>query len=326
MIIGIDEVGRGAWAGPLVVAAVGLDGAEIAGLTDSKLLTKRTRERLALAIKQSAPRIGIGWVSARDIDGLGLSAALKCAAQRAIAQIDVAHDDQIIIDGTVNLLSATAVRATLMKKADLLVPSVSAASVIAKVARDHYMALCDRVFPGYGLSSHVGYGAAAHREAVQRLGVLPIHRRSFAPIAALLGQTNMHTNSQLPKNAQIDELSLKPLRPRKNTSRTGSLAEHAAAQYLTRAGYTIVERNWKTKWCEIDIIAMRKNIMYFVEVKYRKSTRQGGGIAAITPKKLGQMRFAARLWLHGHGEIDARLSAIEVTGEEMVVTRFEENV
>lgn len=315
MILGIDEVGRGAWAGPLVVAAVGLGGHEIVGLTDSKLLTKKTREKLSLEIKQTAPLVGIGWVSARDLDHIGLSAALKLAARRAVAHIDLSGVDQIIIDGTMRLLDDP--RATLMKKADLLVPSCSAASVIAKVARDHYMGLCDVVFPGYGFVGHVGYGAAAHRAAIERLGVTPLHRQSFAPIARLYDETkdqHMQNNDQI-----IGDVPT-------NTSKIGRFAEEAAAHYLERRGYTIIERNWKTKWCDIDIVAMQRGIVYFVEVKYRRSARQGGGIAAITPKKLNQMRFAAKLWLHSHGEQDARLGVIEVTGEGLEVTRWEENV
>lgn len=330
MIIGIDEVGRGAWAGPLVVGAVGLGGAEIEGLTDSKLLTKKKREKLSLEIKQTAPLVGIGWVSARDIDTIGLSAALKLAARRAVSQLDLAYVDQIIIDGTVNLLQEDSLRTisgsqpeiTLMKKADMLVPSVSAASVIAKVARDHYMVLCDRVFPGYGFAGHVGYGAEKHRLAIRQHGVLPIHRASFAPIAESIVSDNNHINSHMQENVYNSALNV----TKKDTSRIGRFAEEAAAQYLASHSYTVVKRNWKTKWCEVDIIATRRDVVYFVEVKYRKNLRQGGGVAAITPKKLAQMRFAAKLWLHNHPEVDARLSVIEVTGEELEVTRFEENV
>lgn len=322
MIIGIDEVGRGSWAGPLVVAAVGLGGAEIAGLTDSKLLTKKKRERLSREIKLVAPLVGIGWVSARDIDRIGLSAALRLAAHRAVAQLNLSLDDQIIIDGTVRLIDDP--RVTLMKKADLIVPSVSAASVIAKVARDDYMALCDTIFPGYGFAGHVGYGAAKHRAAIEQLGPSPIHRMSFEPLKSQYSnnyyvQNNVH--SSVHTSDTMDGVGASS-----TTRRIGNRAEDAAANYLQRHGYEIIDRNWKTKWCEVDIIATRKDIVYFVEVKYRRSHRQGGGIAAITPKKLRQMGFAAKLWLHTNGEHDARLSVIEVTGETFEVTKFVESV
>lgn len=357
MIVGIDEVGRGAWAGPLVVAAVGLGGAEIDGLTDSKLLSKKKRSTLSRIIKQTAPLVGIGWVSAHDIDAIGLSAALKLAARRAMQQLDLSKVDQIIIDGTINLLDSFPLRnghaftrVTLMKKADLLVPSVGAASIIAKVARDDYMKLCDQVFPGYGFAGHVGYGAAAHRESIDLLGVLPIHRASFAPIAACLEVTlstsDVYKNSHVLKNVtklqserrsktntNLQDSSENNSKDngnegidRKNTTRVGHRAEQAAVEYLQREGYRIIDQNWKTRWCEIDVIALRDNVVHFVEVKYRSKVDQGGGIAAITPKKLRQMRFAAELWLQYHPDRDARLSVIDIAGDDMSVVQFLESV
>jgi ribonuclease HII len=180
MIVGIDEVGRGAWAGPLVVGAVLLGTHTIEGLTDSKLLSKKQRERLDIEIRQTAQCIGLGWVSAKHLDTIGLSAALKLASRRALAQINHTYTE-IIIDGTIALIDDP--RVTLMKKADLLIPSVSAASIVAKVARDKYMTGLDQVFTGYGFGRHVGYGTLMHRTAIASLGVTPIHRLSFAPLA-----------------------------------------------------------------------------------------------------------------------------------------------
>lgn len=303
MIVGIDEVGRGAWAGPLCVAAVALGGLSIDGLTDSKLLSKKKREAFALRIKQEAPLVGIGWVSAKDIDVIGISAALKLAARRALGQIDGDDIEQIIIDGTIKLIDDP--RATTMKKADLLVPSVSAASVVAKVARDHYMSQCHEMFEDYGWKNNVGYGAQLHKTAIDLVGVTPLHRMSFAPMRVL--ELHSHENTM-------------------TTKRVGDRAEDVAVTYLLSQGYTIVDRNWKTKWCEIDIIASKQSVIHFVEVKYRKTDRQGGGIAAITPTKLKQMRFAATLWLTGKSGVDARLSAVEVSGAEFEITQFLERV
>jgi ribonuclease HII len=179
MIVGIDEVGRGAWAGPMVVGAVLLGDATIVGLTDSKKLTKKRREVLDIEIRQKALAIGLGWVSAKQIDAIGLSEALKLASRRALAHIR--HDyAEIIIDGTIALIDDP--RVTLLPKADLLIPSVSAASIVAKVARDNYMRHLDDVFPGYAFTSHVGYGTAVHRAAIETLGVTPLHRLSYAPL------------------------------------------------------------------------------------------------------------------------------------------------
>jgi ribonuclease HII len=183
MILGIDEVGRGSWAGPLVVGAVVLGGANIDGLTDSKKLTKKRREILDLEIREKAHGFGLGWVEAGKIDEIGLSKALKLATKRAIEQIATPYH-KIIIDGTINFLSETnrGQYVTTMKKADLLVPSVSAASIIAKVARDNYMAAQDDIFTGYGFKKHVGYGTAMHRSAIDQLGVTKLHRLSFASL------------------------------------------------------------------------------------------------------------------------------------------------
>lgn len=183
MILGIDEVGRGPWAGPLVVGAVVLGGATIQGLTDSKKLTKKRREELDVIIREQASGFGLGWVSAEELDTIGLSAALVLATKRAVEQIKAPYSE-IIIDGTVNFLKDTNKGAyvTTLTKADLLIPSVSAASIVAKVARDAYMTEQDFIYPGYGFTSHVGYGTVVHRLAIEKLGVTPLHRLSFAPL------------------------------------------------------------------------------------------------------------------------------------------------
>ncbi len=305
MIVGIDEVGRGAWAGPMVVGAVALGDTVIPGLTDSKMLSKKKRECYYDIIKEKAPLIGIGWVSAVDIDTIGLTEALKLAARRAVAQLDMTNVEQIIIDGTIMLLDDP--RATTMKKADLLVPSVSAASVIAKVSRDRYMSMCDDIFVGYEFSRHVGYGSVLHQQAIVAHGVLPIHRKSFAPIAAALG-------------------SVKKIHTEPKTPSVGNLSETAACEFLVSKGYTVIDRNWRTKWCEIDIIAIKDLVVTFVEVKYRSSDTQGGGIAAITPTKVRQMRFAAELWLRNRAPQDAQLAAIEVAGGDLQVRLFIESI
>lgn len=184
MILGIDEVGRGPWAGPLVVGAVVLGDTQIDGLTDSKKLSKKRRAELDVLIRQHAAGFGLGWVHADEIDSIGLSAALHLATRRAVEQIATPYHE-IIIDGTINLLADTSKGKFVqtLPKADLLIPSVSAASIIAKVARDTFMEEQDAVYAGYNFASHVGYGTAAHRAAIDTLGVTPLHRLSFAPLA-----------------------------------------------------------------------------------------------------------------------------------------------
>jgi ribonuclease HII len=301
MILGIDEVGRGPWAGPLVIGAVVLNGPPIEGLTDSKKLTARKRETLAETIlKQSA--YGLGWVDASEIDKVGLSAALTLACRRAVEQVKVPYHE-IIIDGTVNFLNGTSKGpyVTTLKKADLLIASVSAASIIAKVARDDYMAAQEEVYPGYRFDSHVGYGTAAHRAAIERLGLTPLHRRSFAPIRALAGASSIEKPSIVGTNKHA-----------------GNKAEDQASAWLEQQGYVVVERNWKTRFCEIDIIATKDRAVHFVEVKHRRSVDQGGGLAAITPAKLRQMKFAANLYLARLPAVDARLAVISTSGTDKV--------
>jgi ribonuclease HII len=182
--VGIDEVGRGCWAGPLVAAAVILD-QPIEGLKDSKLLSKSTRNKLSIEIKLMAKAYGIGWVQPKELDRLGLTEAVRLAMQRAMDDIDVDYDE-IIIDGNLNFLSANPKSRALIK-ADNLVPAVSAASIIAKVARDDYMSEVAKNYADYGFEKHVGYGTRLHIERLKAYGLCDLHRRSFKPIQALTG-------------------------------------------------------------------------------------------------------------------------------------------
>lgn len=309
MIVGIDEVGRGAWAGPMAVGAVILGGATIDGLTDSKKLTKKQRELLDIKIRQKAIAIGIGWVSAKQIDQMGLSAALKLAARRALAHIQQEYRE-IIIDGTIALIDDP--RVTLLKKADLLIPSVSAASIVAKVARDNYMKHLDTVFPGYKFSGHVGYGTAAHRQAIEIQGVTPLHRLSYAPLV-------QYQEVPVDRSDYQANTAVKP-----STKQIGDAAENEVASYLQKQGHDILARNWRTKFCEIDIISFYDDTVYFTEVKYRKTDIQGGGIAAITAKKKRQMTFAAEYYAVKYelANTNLRLAVADVTGQSPQVKSF----
>ncbi len=302
MILGIDEVGRGPWAGPLVVGAVVLPEVHtLDGLTDSKKLTAKKRSILNDQIKSEALGWGLGWVPAEEIDKVGLSAALKLATIRAVEAVAAPYHE-IIIDGTINFLKETnkGRYVTTLPKADLLVPAVSAASIIAKVARDTYMEEQGLIYPGYGFESHVGYGTARHSAALKDLGVTPLHRKSFAPIAKLL-------------TMPINTVTAPPA----NTAKAiGNAAETTVANHLKNTGYNILDRNWKTKYCEIDITAERNGVTYFVEVKYRSGSQQGGGLAAITPKKLQQMKFAAEMYIKNNpttGDVQLMAAIVDVS-------------
>lgn len=286
MILGIDEVGRGPWAGPLVVGAAVLGGVEIEGLTDSKKLSAKKRTTLDIEIRKHAAGFGLGWVYPDELDQVGLSAALRIATIRAVEQITVPYHE-IIIDGTINFLSETSKGrfVTTLPKADLLVPSVSAAAILAKVARDNYMAKQDDVYPGYGFAGHVGYGTAAHSAALATHGITPLHRRSFAPIAKIVKET---------------------------TTDIGLRSEQLVADHLASEGWVVLERNWRTRYCEIDLIAKKEGHLVFVEVKHRSKNLSGDGLDAITTKKLQQMRFAVEVYVSNNPQSEATIIQLMV--------------
>lgn len=287
----------------MTVGAVVLGDVKIDGLNDSKKLSAKKRASLAIEIKKSARAIGVGWVSSSTIDKIGLSVALKLAAERAVAQINCDYD-QIIIDGTIRLIDDP--RASVLPRADGLISSVSAASIIAKVARDNYMGMIDNVFDGYNFASHVGYGTATHRAVILGQGVLPIHRTSFAPIAEIISGGPIGHEDKISQT-------------------TGRRAEDVATDHLVHLGHEIIAQNWKTKYCEIDIVSRHDEKLYFTEVKYRKIDQWGDGLDVITEKKENQMRFAARFWLQKHrliGKVDAHVSAISLSGTPPTVEKY----
>lgn len=180
MIVGVDEVGRGCWAGPVVAGAV-LLARPMRGLRDSKKLTKAQRELLDIRIRRTALAVGIGWATHQEVDEKGLTEAVRLAMQRAVADITLPYD-QLIIDGNYNFLPEIACSRTIIK-ADDTVPAVSAASIVAKVARDNWMAShAAKQFPKYGFERHVGYGTPQHRASIAEFGLCELHRRRFAPI------------------------------------------------------------------------------------------------------------------------------------------------
>lgn len=185
--MGIDEVGRGCWAGPLVAGAVILK-EPITGLNDSKKLTKRQREILDADIRLCAEAVGLGWVSAKEIDDLGLTAAVRLAMSRAAEEVligigESVEEVEIVIDGNINYLSDYKNSSCLIH-GDALVPSISAASIIAKVARDSFMIKISRAYPDYEFHRHVGYGTKVHRSALIAKGPCGLHRMSFKPVSA----------------------------------------------------------------------------------------------------------------------------------------------
>lgn len=311
ILLGIDEVGRGPWAGPLVIGAVifrDRDESWINQLTDSKKLTpKKRRDLNALILENSIT--GLGWVSASELDRYGLSNALKLAARRAVKNVlaQKATFSEIIIDGTVNFLTDTplADKVTILKKADLLVQEVSAASIIAKVARDNYMIQLAERYPEYNFERHVGYGTAAHKQALLQYGICPEHRKSFRPIQEILA-----ASQQLSSSLNRISSHLRPI----TTTTSGTHAEDIVAVHLQSLHHKIIARNFKTKTYEIDIISTLDQRIYFTEVKYRKNSDHGTPLAQITAKKRQQMQYAAQKFFSTHPEYQEFQPLLAVSG------------
>ncbi|MCP4572578.1 MAG: ribonuclease HII [bacterium] len=180
-LAGVDEAGRGCWAGPVVAAAVVLpDGWCPAGLDDSKRLTARRRDVLYDEIRASACQIGACAVSASEIDSVNILQATLRAMARAVARL-TPPPDRLLIDGL--HVPETRLPADTLVGGDGLSAAVAAASVVAKVLRDRIMVAWDRHYPDYGFASHKGYGAAAHRSALDRCGPCPLHRLTFRPLS-----------------------------------------------------------------------------------------------------------------------------------------------
>lgn len=180
LIAGVDEVGRGPLAGPVVTAAVILDpNRPIAGLTDSKKLTAKRREALVPLIQQQALCWAMGRAEVFEIDSLNILQASLLAMQRAVNSLSV-RPDTAWVDG----IHAPQLEMTVKTiiQGDLTVPAIAAASILAKVARDQEMVEWDKRYPGYGFAQHKGYPTVSHKQALIRLGVTEIHRRSFKPV------------------------------------------------------------------------------------------------------------------------------------------------
>lgn len=192
-MIGIDEVGRGAWAGPLLVVAVRPIAKLSKSLDDSKKLTKTYREALIQDIK-NACEIGEGWVSASEIDAIGLSKAMKLAVKRALTAISATGNEEIVMDGNINYCDPLYVDVTCVIGGDAKHPEIMAASVYAKVIRDKKMAELAKAYPEYGFESHVGYGTKRHIDALNRFGVSKIHRLSYKPVR-LVYESNQQGSS-----------------------------------------------------------------------------------------------------------------------------------
>jgi ribonuclease HII len=188
-VCGVDEAGRGPLAGPVCAAAVILDPQRvIPGLADSKKLSEKKRDQLAMAIRRDALAWQVAWASVAEIDALNILQATHLAMSRAVAGLAPAPDE-VWVDG--NTLPAWHWPARAIIGGDASVAEISAASILAKTARDALMHTLDVEYPGYDFARHKGYGTAAHLAALHRLGPCALHRQSFAPVAQVRAQIGL---------------------------------------------------------------------------------------------------------------------------------------
>ena len=258
LVAGIDEVGRGPLAGPVVAAAVILP----------KKLTAKKREELYDIILEKAVSYGIGIVSNERIDEINILQATYEAMREALSQLKP-KADYILADAVTIPMVSTPQRGII--KGDAKSMSIGAASIVAKVYRDRLMEAYDEVYPGYGFASNKGYGAAEHIEGLKKLGPTPIHRKTFL-------------KNLLPQEGD-------------NTTDKGHRGEALAAKQMEKMGYEILERNFHALKAEIDIIAKKDNIIVFAEVKYRQSEEMGTPAEAVGYQKQQHIIRAAKAYI-----------------------------
>lgn len=312
VIAGIDEAGRGALAGPVVAAAVVLpiDISEehIELIDDSKKLSRNQREHAFDMIRTYGNAHGVGIVPADRIDELGIVPATKLAMRDAIRAIRW-RIDFLLIDAVTNIGIATPSKSIIRGDSKSL--SIAAASILAKVTRDRIMSDdLETQYPGYGFAQHKGYGTVAHMDALQNLGTCPEHRRSFKPVAQLIADKSWAALSATSASniAVRGEMNL--------PDGLGLNVEDAAANHLQELGYRIIDRNYKTRHGEIDIIAKIGSEWVFVEVKGRSSTKFGRPVEALTPAKLNRIENIALGYLAaevGSKIVDWRVDFVGVT-------------
>ncbi len=185
---GVDEAGRGPLAGPVFAAAVILHPDQIIeGLNDSKLLSEKKREKLFEIIREQALAWSIARAEVHEIDDINILQASLLAMKRAVETLSIAPE-LALVDG--NQCPKLICKTTAIIQGDKTVPAISAASILAKVARDREMLMLDQQYPGYGLAKHKGYGTKQHMDALKKLGPTVIHRRSFAPVGKLMAEAN----------------------------------------------------------------------------------------------------------------------------------------
>jgi ribonuclease HII len=301
-VAGVDEVGRGCLAGPVVACAVVLpeDAPGLEELDDSKVLDRETRERLRERIVDIALDWSVAAVDAPRIDEINILEASMEAMRLCLADLDP-PPDRVLVDG--NRPPASGLPETTLVDGDARSLSIAAASVVAKVHRDALMREEAQRHPGYGFERHKGYASAEHRAALERLGPCPLHRRSFSPLA--------------PR----DQLTL----DFEATPGTGASGEALAEAHLAAAGYEVLDRGYRGAGAEIDLVVRRGDTVVFVEVK--SSRRPAQAAARVDAAKRRHLARAARHYIEsratGRG-LQYRFDVIEVVLQPRRIEHIED--
>ena len=296
-IAGVDEVGRGPLAGPVVAAAVILPkDCRIEGVDDSKKLSTKKRESLYEEILEKAVSYGIGVVSWERIDEINILQANYEAMREAIAQLNPAP--RFILADAVTIPEISIPQQGIIK-GDAKSLSIGAASIVAKVYRDRLMETYGELYPEYGFASNKGYGSAEHIAGIKVHGICPIHRRSFVK------------NFLTPKDNQTK----------------GAFGEELAVKQMLRMGYEILDRNYRIQGGEIDIIAKKDTYIVFTEVKYRAGRKKGQPCEAVDKRKQEHIIRTAQAYIAERGlEGDFRFDVAEVLEEDgKTYFRYTEN-
>lgn len=294
LICGIDEVGRGCLAGPVVAAAVVLPKEpRVEGVRDSKKLSPKKREEINRVIREQALAIGLGTVQPEIIDQINIKQATRLAMKLALEDLKDNGGSPILPD--IVLVDAEEIETKLPQRCilhgDDLIYQIAAASIVAKVYRDQMFESYEEQYPGYGLASNKGYGTKAHFEGIEAKGITPIHRRSFLK--------KFHASN--PPSHLV----------------SGTKGEEMVHRLLLKRGYRILERNYRSKLGEIDIIAMDKEVLVFVEVKSRSNNLYGEPGDFVDKRKQQRIMMTAELFMKQHNltDLQPRFDVAEVYWE-----------
>lgn len=312
-VAGVDEVGRGCLAGPVVAAAVILPpGTGIPGLDDSKALTPATRESLSVVIAEQAAAVAVAAVGAADIDRINILQASMRAMREALEGLEP-PPDQVLVDGNRGPGSRFPERA--LVGGDGRSVSIAAASVVAKVHRDRLMVAYDEEFPGYGFAKHKGYASPHHLDALSERGPCRLHRMSFRPVAPSVKAADGETPSR------SLQLGLRA----GQAAGLGRRGEVVAARHLESLGWRVLARGYRGAGGEIDLVAADGDCLVFVEVK----TGKAGGLvppeSRVPVEQRAHLVRAARHYLLRHpvpGECRFDVVAVSVDGNQPHITHL----